>query len=144
MMRILLKARQIAFIPREETLYYCDIGVMAQNAKEKVKQRSLSHYPATLLSIEQWEAEGKIPPERYPSVRRFVLRWFIPWFIYQKGFDRAYGVARTMLRRHVSFARHPICYARALVSFGFGWLRSFPALRAVGRLVTGKRKRADS
>ena len=141
-MRIVLKSRQTAFIPREEPLYHCDIGVMAQNAKEKVKQRGQSHYPATLLSIEQWDAQGKIPPERRVSVRRFVLQWFIPWFIYQKGFDRAYGVAWTMLRRHVSLLRHPICYARALLSFGHGWLRSCPALRAIARLVTGKGKRA--
>ena len=140
--RIVLKSRQTAFIPREETLYHCDLGVMAQYAQEKLKQRGQSHYPATLLSIEQWESEGKIPPERRVSVRRFVLQWFIPWFIYQKGFDRAYGVAWTMLRRHVSPLRHPICYARALLSFGHGWLRSFPALRAIARLVTGKGKRA--
>ena len=140
-MRTVLKSRQVAFIPREETLYYCDIGVMSQNAKEKLKQRGQSHYPATLLAIEEWDAQGKIPPERRASVRRFVLRWFIPWFIYQKGFDRAYGVAWTMLRRHVSPLRHPICYARALLSFGHGWLRSFPALRAAARLVTGKGKR---
>ena len=141
-MRVLLKSRQIAFIPREGTLYYCDIGVMAQNAKEKVKQPGRSHYPATLLSIEQWEAQGNIPPERRTSLRRHILRWFIPWFIYQKGFDRAYGVAWTMLRRHVSPLRHPICFARAVLSFGYGWLRSFPALRAVARLVTGKGRRS--
>ena len=140
-MRILLKSRQIAFIPREETLNYCGIGVMAQNAKEKLKQRGLSHYPATLLSLEEWDAQGKIPPERRASVRRFIRQSAIPWNNCHMGFDRAYGVAWTMLRRHVSPLRHPICYARALLSFGHGWLRSFPALRAAARLVTGKGKR---
>ena len=141
-MRMAICSKRMAHMPVEQLLYYTQVGVMAQNAKEKVKQRGQSHYPATLLSIEQWESEGKIPPERRASVRRFVLQWFIPWFIYQKGFDRAYGVAWTMLRRHVSPLRHPICYARALLSFGHGWLRSFPVLRAMARLVTGKGKRA--
>ena len=146
--RVVLKSRQTAFIPREETLYYCDLGVSARYAKLKRLGLEKPCYPATLLSIEEWDAQGKIPPERRASLRRYIRERFIPWINVCQfngegmGFDRAYGLEWTMLRRYVSPLRHPICYARALLSFGHGWLRSFPALRAAVRLVRGKRKRA--
>ena len=139
--RVVLKSRQTAFIPREETLDYCDLGVSAKYTKLKRLGMEKPCYPAILLSIEEWDAQGKVPPERLASCRRYFRQRLIPWISCQMGFDRAYGVAWTMLRRHVSPLRHPICYARALLSFGYGWLRSFPALRAIARLVTGKRKR---
>ncbi|MBR2693092.1 MAG: glycosyltransferase, partial [Thermoguttaceae bacterium] len=140
--RIVLKSRQTAFIPREETLYYRDLGVSSQYFKLKRLGLEKPCYPACLLSTEEWDAQGKIPTERRASLRRFIRQDLIPWHIRHMGFDRAYGMAWTMLRRHVSPLRHPICYARALLSFGFEWLRSFPALRAIARLVTGKGKRA--
>ena len=140
--RIVLKSRQTAFIPREETLYYCDIGLSSQYFKLKRLGLEKPCYSAFLLSIEEWEAQGKVPPERLASCRRFIRQSAIPWSNCHMGFDRAYGMAWTMLRRHVSPLRHPICYARALLSFGYGWLQSFPALRAIARLVTGKGKRA--
>ena len=139
--RIALKSRQTAFIPREETLYYCDLGVSAKYTKLKRLGMEKPCYPAILLSIEEWDAQGKIPLERRASLRRFIRR-LIPWINCHMGFDRAYGVAWTILRRHVSPLRHPICYARALLSFGYGWLCSFSTLRAIARLVRGKRKRA--
>ena len=139
--RIVLKSRQTAFIPREDALYYCDLGMTARSAKLRRLGLEKPCYPVILLSIEEWDAQGKIPLERRASLRRFIRR-LIPWINCHMGFDRAYGVAWTMLRRHVSPLRHPICYARALLSFGYGWLRSFPALRAIAHLVTGKGKRA--
>lgn len=140
-MRLLFVSRTSVFIPQEHAMYYYDIGVMAKNTAEKKRQRKASHYPATLLAVEEWETIGKIPPERRKSVRRFVERDFIPWFIYQKGFDRAYGVAWRMLRRHISLIRHPICYFKAVISFSCGWIRSFDVLRSFAKILLQHRSK---